>query len=99
MSNDLQLREGVVFVDLEAGGVSVKISDLKTDALLYEAADMIEELSAKLNEAMGQEMIRPMSDEERKASQDRDEVNKWRKCVRCGNASKDTWCGFCLEEE
>ena len=44
MSNDLQLREGVVFVDLEAGGVSVKISELKTDALLYEAADMIEEL-------------------------------------------------------
>jgi len=53
MSNDLQLREGVVFVDLEAGGVSVKISELKTDALLHEAADMIEELGAKLNEAMG----------------------------------------------
>ena len=53
MNNGLQLREGVVFVDLEAGGVSVKISELKTDALLCEAADMIEELSAKLNEAMG----------------------------------------------
>ena len=47
MSNDLQLREGVVFVDLEAGGVSVKISELKTDALLCEAAYMIEELSAE----------------------------------------------------
>jgi len=44
-------------------------------------------------------MIRPMTPEERKASQDRDEVNKWRKCVSCGNASKDTWCGLCLEEE
>ncbi len=43
--------------------------------------------------------IRPMTSEERKASQDRDEKNKWRKCVSCGNASKDTWCGFCLEEE
>lgn len=43
--------------------------------------------------------IRPMTPEERKASKDRDEVNKWRKCVSCGNASKDTWCGFCLEEE
>ena len=44
-------------------------------------------------------VIRPMTPEERKASQDRDEVNKWRKCVSCGNASKDTWCSFCLEEE
>ena len=44
-------------------------------------------------------MIRPMTPEERKASQDRDEINKWRKCVICGNASKGTWCGLCLEEE
>ena len=42
---------------------------------------------------------RPMTPEERKASLERDEKNKWRKCVSCGNASKDTWCGFCLEEE
>lgn len=47
-----RLREGVVFVDLEAGGVSVKISELETNALLCEAADMIEELSAKLNDAL-----------------------------------------------
>jgi len=56
MSNDplvKQLREGVVFVDLEAGGVSVKISKLIIDALLHEAADMIDELDAKLKEAMG----------------------------------------------
>ena len=43
--------------------------------------------------------IRPMTDEERKASKERDERNKWRKCVSCGNASKGTWCGFCQEEE
>ena len=43
--------------------------------------------------------IRPMTPEERKASKDRDEKNKWRNCVSCGNASRDTWCGFCLEEE
>jgi len=24
---------------------------------------------------------------------------EWRKCVSCGNASKGTWCGFCVEEE
>ena len=44
-------------------------------------------------------MIRPMTPEERKASLEREEKNKWRKCVSCGNASKDTWCSFCLEEE
>ena len=44
-------------------------------------------------------MIKPMTDEERKASKDRDVANKWRKCASCGNASKDTWCGLCLEEE
>ena len=44
-------------------------------------------------------MIRPMTEEERKASKDRDEKNAWRKCVSCGNASRGTWCGFCLEEE
>jgi recombinational DNA repair protein RecR len=43
--------------------------------------------------------IRPMTDEERKASKEREEKNKWRKCVSCGNASRGTWCGFCLEEE
>jgi len=52
-----QLREDVVFVDLESGGVSVKIGELKTDALLYEAADMIENLEAKLNEAIGLALI------------------------------------------
>jgi len=43
--------------------------------------------------------IRPMTPEERKASQEREEKNKWRKCVSCGNKSRGTWCGFCLEEE
>ena len=43
--------------------------------------------------------IRPMTPEERKASLDRDAKNKLRKCVSCGNASRDTWCGFCQEEE
>ena len=43
--------------------------------------------------------IRPMTPGERKASKDRDEKNKWRKCVSCGNASRGTWCSFCLEEE
>jgi CRISPR/Cas system-associated protein Cas10 (large subunit of type III CRISPR-Cas system) len=43
--------------------------------------------------------IRPMTEEERKASIERDNKNGWRKCVSCGNASKGTWCGFCLEEE
>ena len=43
--------------------------------------------------------IRPMTPEERKASKDRDANNKWRKCVSCGNASRGTWCSFCLEEE
>ncbi len=43
--------------------------------------------------------IRPMNEEERKASKDREKKNAWRKCVSCGNASRGTWCGFCLEEE
>ena len=43
--------------------------------------------------------VRPMTPEERKAAKDRYEKNGWRKCVSCGNASKATWCGFCLEEE
>jgi hypothetical protein len=43
--------------------------------------------------------IRPMTPKERKASRDRDKVNKWRKCVICGNASRGTWCSLCLEEE
>ena len=43
--------------------------------------------------------IRPMTEEERKASVERDKKNGWRKCVSCGNATKSTWCGFCLEEE
>ena len=43
--------------------------------------------------------IRPMTPEERKAALDRDAKNKWRKCASCGNASRGTWCGFCLEEE
>jgi len=45
------------------------------------------------------EMIRPMTEDERKAAQERDNNNNWRKCVSCGNASKSTWCSFCLEEE
>ena len=43
--------------------------------------------------------ITPMTLKERKASIDREAANSWRKCVSCGNASKDTFCGFCLEEE
>lgn len=43
--------------------------------------------------------IRPMTQEERKAAQVRANKNGWRKCVSCGNASKSTFCGFCLEEE
>ena len=51
------------------------------------------------------EMIRPMTEDERKAAQERNNNNNWRKCVSCGNASKSTllgvapWCSFCLEEE
>ena len=41
-----RLREGVVCVDSDAAGVSGAISESKTDALCYEAADMIEELEA-----------------------------------------------------
>jgi len=44
-------------------------------------------------------MIRPMTEDERKAAQERNNNNNWRKCVSCGNASKSTWCSFCLEEE
>ena len=44
-------------------------------------------------------VIRVMTEEERQASKDRDKKNSWRKCAICGNASKGTWCGFCLEEE
>ena len=43
--------------------------------------------------------IRPMTEEERQASKERDKANGWRKCVSCGNATKGVWCGFCLEEE
>lgn len=43
--------------------------------------------------------IRPMTEGERKVLKSSHEVNKWRKCVSCGNASKGKWCGFCLEEE
>ena len=39
-----RLRDGVVFVDSDAAGVSGVISEFKTDALCYEAADRIEEL-------------------------------------------------------
>ena len=59
MSNDLvkRLREGVVFVDSDAAGVSGVISEFKTDALCYEAADMIEDLEAKLAEALEMALI------------------------------------------
>ena len=46
-----RLRDGTVFV-AGVGGVSRVISEFKTDALCYEAADMIEELEAKLEEAL-----------------------------------------------
>ena len=54
MSDDLvkRLRDGVVCVDSDAAGVSGVISEFKTDALCYEAADMIEELEAKLAKAV-----------------------------------------------
>ena len=48
-----RLRDGTVFVASEAAGVSGVISEFKTDALCDEAADMIEDLEAKLEEAMG----------------------------------------------
>ena len=47
-----RLRDGTVFVASPAAGVSGVISEFKTDALCYEAADMIEELEAKLEEAL-----------------------------------------------
>ena len=47
-----RLRGGTVFVASDAAGVSGVISEFKTDALCYEAADMIEELEAKLEEAL-----------------------------------------------
>jgi len=47
-----RLRDGTVFVASEAAGVSGVISEFKTDALCYEAADMIEDLEAKLEEAL-----------------------------------------------
>ena len=43
--------------------------------------------------------IRPMTKEERQAYKKHDKNNSWRKCVSCGNASRGTWCSFCLEEE
>ena len=47
-----RLRDGTVFVASDAAGVSGVISEFKTDALCYEAADMIEDLEAKLAEAL-----------------------------------------------
>jgi len=47
-----RLRDGTVFVASDAAGVSGVISEFKTDALCYEAADMIEDLEAKLEEAL-----------------------------------------------
>jgi len=47
-----RLRDGTVFVASEAAGVSGVISEFKTDALCDEAADMIEDLEAKLEEAL-----------------------------------------------
>jgi len=46
------LRDGTVFVASDAAGVSGVISEFKTDALLDEAADMIEDLEVKLAEAL-----------------------------------------------
>ena len=47
-----RLRDGTVFVASPAAGVSGVISEFKTDALCDEAADMIEELEAKLEKAV-----------------------------------------------
>ena len=44
-------------------------------------------------------MIRPMTPDERQASKDKESQNNWRKCVRCGNQSRDDFCSFCLKEE
>ena len=40
-----------------------------------------------------------MTPAERKASKEREQTNGFRKCVSCGNTSKDVFCSFCLEEE
>jgi len=48
----IRLCDGTVFVASDAAGVSGVISEFKTDALCYEAADMIEELETKLAEAL-----------------------------------------------
>jgi len=43
--------------------------------------------------------IRPMTPEERKASKDRDEKNKWRKCVSCGKMINSEWRRLIAEQE
>ena len=43
--------------------------------------------------------IRPMTNEERQRSKEREEANKLQKCVSCGGPSSGNWCGFCIEEE
>lgn len=45
--------------------------------------------------------IRPMTDEERLRSIERDKINNaaWQKCVSCGGPAQSDLCGFCLEEE
>ena len=43
--------------------------------------------------------VRPMTEDERKASLEREAANKWRKCVSCGAPSKAGFCEFCLQEE
>tara|TARA_R100000951_G_scaffold1710_1_gene3373 strand:+ start:503 stop:625 length:123 start_codon:yes stop_codon:yes gene_type:complete len=40
-----------------------------------------------------------MTEEERKASKEKDKKNNNYKCVSCGNPSNSTWCSFCLSEE
>ena len=44
-------------------------------------------------------MISPMTPEERKRSIEREKANTPRKCVSCGNPSKEDFCEFCLNEE
>jgi hypothetical protein len=44
--------------------------------------------------------ISPMTNEERQRATERAKTNREpHKCVSCGGPARDTWCGFCLEEE
>ena len=45
-------------------------------------------------------MIKPMTNNERQRSKEKEKANQSRVCVGCGKHTvNDDWCGFCLEEE